>query len=680
MVTSIPNSGPDPRGTFRLLRSLPSPLIPGQAASSDPSYTTSLDSNILIDKSLHLVEKTTQIHWGMSMRIGAHCHAGLFIAMVLLLSSCADQEPLEDICEDCSENETCTDNIQNGSETDVDCGGLCGNCIMGKKCSLHVDCSSNNCKLGRCSPSSCTDQIKNGLETDTDCGGKNCPACPDLMICDGRDDCLSDNCFDWLCISCRDEVTDGFETDVDCGGEDCSPCADGKDCLDDRDCESEKCRGNKCVSCVNDTLDGTETDVDCGGDDCPKCPDLMNCLRDEDCFSALCYDRNCVSCSDNVQNSTESDVDCGGENCPKCLLGDMCLDEGDCVSNGCMNGVCCELNQCGTCGPLPLEDCNGVDDDCDGRTDEQLGSSSCGKGICAQEIQTSCVDGEWTSCDPYYGSNVETCNLVDDNCDGITDNGLGTFQCGKGRCQHSVANCVDGSKGDCDQYLGARTESCNSIDDDCDGSTDESLGTYSCGIGRCQHNVQNCVNGGKGVCDPKLYAITEKCDNIDDDCDGSTDDYSTACYVQSPIVWRGWFSEDSSPNYDYCPSGYALVGWRCSGDFCDNQSLRCGKAPFSISTPKRAPGWYSEESGTFKAGAGEIVVGAQCSGDYCDSLNFYVAKTGMPFVHGHNCTHTGRVSDENGTNGLQFISGYYAVEVTCLDDYCDSKTFLICKP
>ncbi len=155
MVTSIPNSGPDPRGTFRLLRSLPSPLIPGQAASSDPSYTTSLDSNILIDKSLHLVEKTTQIHWGMSMRIGAHCHAGLFIAMVLLLSSCADQEPLEDICEDCSENETDCD-----QEARATCDGAASACVSSKCAGRdgieYVECFEVLCQPDLCE---CLDQV-----------------------------------------------------------------------------------------------------------------------------------------------------------------------------------------------------------------------------------------------------------------------------------------------------------------------------------------------------------------------------------------------------------------------------------------------------------------------------------------------------------------------------------------
>ena len=75
---------------------------------------------------------------------------------------------------------TCTDGVQNGNETDVDCGG--------------PDCPA--CPT-------CTDGVQNGNETDVDCGGPDCPACP----------------------TCTDETQNGQETGVDCGGPDCPPCA-----------------------------------------------------------------------------------------------------------------------------------------------------------------------------------------------------------------------------------------------------------------------------------------------------------------------------------------------------------------------------------------------------------------------------------------------------------------------
>jgi hypothetical protein len=102
---------------------------------------------------------------------------------------------------------TCTDGIQNGQETGVDCGGptcpACPTCTDGIKNGLEtsIDCGGPTCPA--CP--TCTDGIKNGLETGVDCGGPTCPACP----------------------TCTDGVQNGQETGVDCGGPQCSPCGNG---------------------------------------------------------------------------------------------------------------------------------------------------------------------------------------------------------------------------------------------------------------------------------------------------------------------------------------------------------------------------------------------------------------------------------------------------------------------
>jgi len=81
---------------------------------------------------------------------------------------------------------SCTDGVQNGDETGVDCGGSCAPCV------------------------SCNDGIQNGDEDGVDCGGSNCAPC----------------------ASCNDGVQNGNETGVDCGGPDCAPCNTGGGCTD----------------------------------------------------------------------------------------------------------------------------------------------------------------------------------------------------------------------------------------------------------------------------------------------------------------------------------------------------------------------------------------------------------------------------------------------------------------
>ncbi len=46
---------------------------------------------------------------------------------------------------------SCADGVTNGKETDVDCGGSCSPCAAGRTCSVHTDCTSQDCTSGVCS-------------------------------------------------------------------------------------------------------------------------------------------------------------------------------------------------------------------------------------------------------------------------------------------------------------------------------------------------------------------------------------------------------------------------------------------------------------------------------------------------------------------------------------------------
>jgi hypothetical protein len=49
----------------------------------------------------------------------------------------------------------CADGLQNGAETDVDCGAECGGCIAGKRCVASTDCAGNvSCTGGVCAAAS----------------------------------------------------------------------------------------------------------------------------------------------------------------------------------------------------------------------------------------------------------------------------------------------------------------------------------------------------------------------------------------------------------------------------------------------------------------------------------------------------------------------------------------------
>ena len=143
----------------------------------------------------------------------------------------------------------CKDKMQNGDETDVDCGGsTCPTCADSKKCKTNTDCTSGLCDTSvtpnvcKAAPSHCSDNTKSGDETDVDCGG-SCPTkCADSKGCTKAGDCTSGVCTRSQCAapSCTDGVKNGTETDVDCGGS-CTKCATGKGCAKNADCATGTC-------------------------------------------------------------------------------------------------------------------------------------------------------------------------------------------------------------------------------------------------------------------------------------------------------------------------------------------------------------------------------------------------------------------------------------------------------
>ena len=67
---------------------------------------------------------------------------------------------------------TCDDGIQNGGESDRDCGGhLCERCSDALLCEVDQDCESDHCLGGRCATPTCFDLRLNQDEAEVDCGG-----------------------------------------------------------------------------------------------------------------------------------------------------------------------------------------------------------------------------------------------------------------------------------------------------------------------------------------------------------------------------------------------------------------------------------------------------------------------------------------------------------------------------
>ncbi len=123
---------------------------------------------------------------------------------------------------------SCNNGILDSGESDVDCGGSCPACELGKSCVVDFDCASGYCENGICSEATCSDGKLNGpvnnKESDVDCGGYcvfEGKACDVGKSCISNDDCASLFCNpnEKTCMesTCDDGFQGGDEEGVDCG-------------------------------------------------------------------------------------------------------------------------------------------------------------------------------------------------------------------------------------------------------------------------------------------------------------------------------------------------------------------------------------------------------------------------------------------------------------------------------
>ena len=277
------------------------------------------------------------------------------------------------------------------------------------------------------------------------------------------------------------------------------------------------------------------------------------------------------------------DQDCDGE--------DACIADGtDIDGDGVAGAEDCDDHDAGrrpgareACGDGIDQDCNGSDLACDAADTDKDGSippADCNEGdpeihpgaaeICGNDVDEDC-DGRAPSCRDVVDGDGDTyplpgdcndldatvspgaeerCNNVDDDCDGVVDEGNPRLfgdspipheaTCGRdeGACRMGPLVCAhreDGSVFDlCLGDMGS-TEICDGFDNDCDGLTDvlnggQALpdeGQMTCGPeierGACHRGTLFCRNGSLSDCRGAVLPSDEVCNGTDDDCDGQTD-------------------------------------------------------------------------------------------------------------------------------------------------------------
>ena len=510
-----------------------------------------------------------------------------------------DGDKIGDVCDDDADNdgfnkELDCDDLDStvGCESfyfDGDHDGVADCDVKLCLCEAEGDYAYETCEIDDCDDTK--DTVGPGFEEicddlDNDCDGFTDEGTPDTDgdgegdACDLDDDDdaildVDDNCplvenndqldtdGDQAGDACDDDDDDDSWDDVD----DCEPLnaeihpEAGELCNDlDDDCDDEI---DEFFPTLGDVCDGDDVDAWEGG--------LFVC--DAEGFDVVCDDPELASpeVCDGVDNDEDGFVDEGladaGAECSSPL-------------NTCEFGfIACDPQGAPTClAPAPPdlpELCNGADDNCNGIADEdfpELGQACDGDDDdeCALGVWVCSADGGVECSESPDDLQVEACNDIDDDCDGATDETFLTLgdACDGGdedACDDGAFACNEAGDGVvCDDPEGFVTEACNNIDDDCDGFTDEdfeALGT-PCDGGDddlCENGLLICNDDGLTlVCDEVISDLVETCNDIDDDCDGATDE-----------DWPGKGAPCDGGDSDECENGVLECG-------DDEDSLVCG--------------------------------------------------------------------------------------------------------
>ena len=514
---------------------------------------------------------------------------------------------------DCDDNNICTDDIwtpqgciHKNNENPCDDNNPCtvndrcnnGECVGGNnvcECQIDEDCKEI------LSYNRCVKEVK--------CNNGRCEVV-DTVKCDASDNpCRLNVCDPQIGLCVEKMVENG------------TVCNDGNKCTKNDHCENGECVG-EAISCDDGnecTDDKCDPQMGCVFDAKAKngqqCDDGFSCTKDDKCKDGMCVGKSECLCSTDEDCKKYDDQNmCNGKvvcvngacvldpgsvvRCPEsekggCIYYECNPETGECEKKAKQNGdPCDDRDICTTNDHCEDGECVGEPVDCEENSGCRIGVCDKNRGCVIEFVDQFCDDGNKCTegdfcafgkclpggeincddnnpCTVDFCAQDEGCKHVDTEKPNCKDTGVCKGMLAAGKIKYVCDTTSQHYVCDYSDVEGYQEEEnlCDGKDNDCDGETDEGfadLGKPCDGDDedKCEDGVYVCNAKGDGVvCNDDPDSITEKCDGVDNDCDGQIDE-------DFPKLGKPCDGDDE----DKCADGVYVCNSKGDGVVCNDDA------------------------------------------------------------------------------------------------------------